>query len=67
MSELERRILDLQAVAGEHLPGGGETERFAWLVCDGCGVRVDLGDPPDLTLVEGWMRAGGMDFCEGCS
>jgi hypothetical protein len=66
--ELETRVRDLQAVAAEFMPGESPiTARFAWVVCDRCGLRVDLGDPPDFERVEGWTRVANLDFCEGCS
>lgn len=62
MADLQRRIDELTAVATEHMPGD-PTERFAHLLCDGCGAtaKINLAAPS----APGW-QLGPPDYCPGC-
>lgn len=66
MTDLPTRVADLRAVAMEHIteePVAG----FVWMVCDGCGMRVAVGHPPNVELVAGWkLNAHGPDLCPEC-
>jgi hypothetical protein len=62
---LRRRVLNLSAVAGEHLPGAGPTtSKRAVIICDRCGRTdpVDLENP----TAEGWGNGAEGDLCPSC-
>jgi hypothetical protein len=60
--ELERRVLDMRAVAAEQLEGP-VLETFGWLICDGCGLRVRISDDPDRPQ---WGTGPQGDLCPTC-
>lgn len=66
--ELERRVLDLRAVAAEQL-SGEVREVFGWLICDGCGMRVRISsDPnrPQVHRLQEWGEGPEGDLCPTC-
>jgi hypothetical protein len=66
--ELERRVLDMRAVASEQLEGP-VLETFGWLICDGCGMRVRISSDPDRPQVHRlreWGEGPEGDLCPTC-
>lgn len=61
---LEKRIADLAAICAEDLVGPVE-ERWAQVVCDGCGLIVRLDDG-QVELPAGWIANADGDYCPGC-
>lgn len=66
--ELERRVLDMRAVAAEQLAGEVK-ETFGWLICDGCGMRVRISSDPNRPVprLSEWSEAPEGDFCPACT
>lgn len=59
------RFANCEARLAERMPDIEDGVRFLMMVCDGCGLHVQV-DKPELP--EGWTSQGnGDDFCEACS
>lgn len=65
---MERRVLDLRAVAAEQLEGPIE-ESVAWLICDRCRLRVRVSSDLDRPLMDtsGWGLGPEGDLCPTCA
>jgi hypothetical protein len=61
---LSERVADLNAECEEYL-GSPVDERFARLLCDGCGRSVRL-DPECVEMPDGWTAAIEGDYCPEC-
>lgn len=71
MNDLGRRVRNLRALAGEHMPGRVD-EAFGRLVCDRCGRVEELTEHEANTGVLGnrfnqWGHGPEGDLCASCA
>lgn len=73
MGDVNERVRNLRAVATEHLPGGGPVlAEGAWLICDRCGIRINLNGPAISSgamdpRLDQWGNGPEGDLCPECA
>jgi UDP-N-acetyl-D-mannosaminuronic acid transferase (WecB/TagA/CpsF family) len=73
VSDLRRRVEELRAVTADHMAlmqehhdVGPVIEEQAWLICDGCGIRINLRRVVIDLRLDQWHTEPGHDFCPEC-
>lgn len=78
MARPDERFRDLEAIVGEHMPGGPPEAKMATAICNSCGSRLTITGPGDVDLgrlmalaMTGWgrdlSREHDNDLCPACN